>query len=713
MLRNLDLHPVYDSADYDLVKDLITPLLGESHEYWRGVGFFTSGWLQNACKGIVDLVCNGGVARIVTSPIMQKEDWEALQAGDQAKRDCILRDMLREHVLDLSNALSKDTLNALAWMVAENVLDFRFAIPRESNIGGDYHDKVGVFIDSNNDVVAIHGSFNDSAKGSLNGEAFSVFRSWEDGQRPYVEQHHSRLVKLWQRGNSQFQVILLPDAIRDQIVALRTGKRPWKLNYEADDNDIDLVSSQSQTVDVSLRPYQQEAIEAWKQFAFKGIFEMATGTGKTYTALSAAMERRKHLKQVALIILVPYLHLLEQWRRNSEKFGFLPILCSGNHNQWPNEVRSKIQDYRLGVLPSICIIAVHQTAATKRFNAAVKNLPPETTVLIADEVHSLGASHLRDALLPWPKMRIGLSATPRRWYDEEGTKILLDYFGGVCFEYSLEQAIGYFLTPYRYLPLLTSLTDDEMDEYEELSRSIGLLLAFQNVDSDTDVRERLKKLLLRRAQVVSAAENKLPLLLKVLKKQIAACEETGTELRDVLIYCAPGTHKEILSAVSDLGIRCHEFVHTVTMNKRQEVLKQFAEADIQALIAIHCLDEGVDIPSTRTAYFLASTTNPKEFIQRRGRILRKFKGKAHADVYDFVVVPDIQHAHLRRDYDLSLLRREMPRFAEFSASANNEFEARSVIWDTVNAYQALHLFDIKPWDIYHEVMESIEIKDRS
>jgi superfamily II DNA or RNA helicase len=149
------------------------------------------------------------------------------------------------------------------------------------------------------------------------------------------------------------------------------------------------------------------------------------------------------------------------------------------------------------------------------------------------------------------------------------------------------------------------------------------------------------------------------------------------------------------------------------MDKREAVLQQFAEGDIQVLIAIHCLDEGLDIPSTRTAYFLSSTTNPKEFIQRRGRILRRFEGKTCADVYDFVVVPDIQKAHLRRDSDLSLLRREMPRFVEFAASANNEFEARSVIREIVNAFQVLHFFDIKPWDIYHEVMESIEIKERS
>lgn len=712
MLRDLVLHPVYDSAECDLVQDLIAPLLKESNEYWRGVGFFTSGWLKTACKGIVRLVSNGGMARIVTSPVMQKADWEALQVGDNAKRDSVLRDILREQVADLTRALSQNSLNALAWMVAEGVIEFRFAIARDFNMGGDYHDKVGVFIDENEDVVAIHGSFNDSVKGSLNGEAFSVFKSWEEGQLPYVEQHRTRLIKLWCSGNAQFQVLPIPDAIRREIVRLRTETRPWK-NMEREEKGTNKIQPiEKCESEIILRPYQRDALDSWKKQDFKGIFEMATGTGKTFTALAAADERRKALKQVAVLILVPYLHLLDQWRHHCEKFGFLPILCSGNHNQWANEVRSKIQDFRLGVLPSICILAVHQTAATQRFAKALQGLPSESALLVADEVHSLGAPHLRNALSPQVSMRIGLSATPRRWYDQEGTQTLLDYFTGICFEYPLDQAIGTYLTPYRYIPVLTLLTTDEAESYENLSQKIATL-ACRDLEHDVDAEEHLKRLLLQRSQIISAAERKLPLLVDALERLIVDRNKDGTELRDVLIYCAPGNHRKVLRAASNLGLRCHEFVHTVSMGDRESVLRQFAEGDIQVLIAIHCLDEGVDIPSTQTAFFLASTTNPKEFIQRRGRILRKCEGKVRAEVYDFVVVPDIKYAHLRKDSDLSLLRREMPRFAEFAASAENEFEARSEIWKVVNAFQLLHLFEIKPWDIYHEVMESVEIKDRS
>ena len=154
-----------------------------------------------------------------------------------------------------------------------------------------------------------------------------------------------------------------------------------------------------------------------------------------------------------------------------------------------------------------------------------------------------------------------------------------------------------------------------------------------------------------------------------------------------------------------MGLKCHEFVHTVPIKKRQKILEQFNNGDIQVLIAMKCLDEGVDIPSTRTAFFLASTSNPKEFVQRRGRILRLAEGKNKATVYDFIVVPRAEFMPLKRDIDASLLKREMPRFAEFASAASNEFDARSKLWDLVNNYEMLNLFDEKPWDMYKRLIK--------
>ncbi|MDM8555809.1 hypothetical protein QUF75_13845 [Desulfococcaceae bacterium HSG7] len=230
MLRNLKLHPVYDSSERSLIHDLIDPLLIHSKEYLRGVGFFTSGWLRIASCGIINLVENGGKAKFVLSPILEERDWLAFQLGEKAKTDEWLKRILDKNINDLANSLETDTINTLAWMIADEVLEFRFAVPVNEKSVGDYHDKVGLFTDTEGNIVAIHGSFNDTVKGSLNGEAFSVFKSWEAGQRPYVNKHLERLTQLFEKGNSQFKIFSIPEAAKRAFVKLRSSiTRPYAL----------------------------------------------------------------------------------------------------------------------------------------------------------------------------------------------------------------------------------------------------------------------------------------------------------------------------------------------------------------------------------------------------------------------------------------------------------------------------------------------------
>lgn len=700
MLRELNLLPVYDSSEYDLIKDLQVPLLQHSSDYLRGVGFFSSGWLQIASRGMADFVEHGGKARLVLSPILDQRDWEALQLGEEARFDDALKSVLAQRVSDLQSSLATDTLNALAWMIADEVLDIRFAVPRAMDCPGIYHDKVGIYTDDNGDSVALHGSLNDSIQGSLNGEAYSVFKSWEDGQRPYLIQHKSRLESLWNDQNPRFRVRQIPDAIREQIVQLRsTTRRPYSLPETA----VSVAQSPGPRCSLELHPFQQVAIDQWKRAECRGVFEMATGTGKTVTALAAAVDKYHELGRLAVIVLVPYLHLLEQWERNCLNFGFHPILCSSKHGKWQIDVKLRIQDFNLGVTRNLCILAVHMTAASSRFHSAISRLKPEHTMLIGDEVHALGSSHLRSALTDVAGIRLGLSATPRRWFDDEGTAAIFSYFGQTCFEYTLDQAIGKYLTPYRYYPQLVNLTDKEADDYEAFTTQITSLMP--QAEKDPEAHEQMKKLLLKRARIVSGAQAKLPAMLDLLKLLIEQNRKDGRETRDILIYCAPGRHPEVLKAVAALGLRCHEFVHHVCLSDREKLLEQFANGDIQVLVAIKCLDEGVDVPSTRTAFILASSTNPREFVQRRGRILRLFEGKSEATIYDYIVVPPKERIALKREADISILKREMPRFVEFASSALNEFQARAAVRDILDRYEMLNLLDEKPWDVYHKLKQ--------
>lgn len=703
MLRDLDLLPVYDSAEHDLVKDLLVPLFENSITYMRGVGFFTSGWLRVAARGLVSLAERGGRAQYVVSPILEKDDWDALRRGEQAKRDEILKHALEREVHRLASSLENDTRNALAWLVADGLLDFRFAVPRQQGTGGDYHDKVGLFVDEQSDMVAIHGSFNDTIGGTLNGEAFSVFKSWDVGQFPFVQRHRERLIQLWFRGNAQFVIRGIPDAIRERFIRLRSSReRPYRLPSTA----LTRTGPGEPHCPISLRDFQAEAVRKWKESNCRGILEMATGTGKTIAALAAACERYSELGSLALIVSVPYLHLLEQWARVCRDFGFLPLLCSGEHRNWQIEAKSHISDFRLHSLPHVCLIAVHNTAATSAFAEVARRIPQEFCMFVADEAHALGAPKLQAALLPCASMRLALTATPHRWYDEAGTDALMRYFSGVAYEYPLEKAIGKCLVPYEYHPIPVTLTEDEETEFRRITDRIASLQGL--AQSDPEIEETVEFLLIKRARILAAAQRKLPALIEKLRTLFEQHPSYGHELRNVLIYCAPGTHLEVLAAVVGLGLRCHEFVHTVDLATREKVLAQFAQGDIQILVAIKCLDEGIDVPAIQTAFFLASTTNPKEFIQRRGRVLRLAEGKARAVIYDFIVTPADR---CQQETGQSLLRREMPRFAEFASAALNEFEARSKLHDILDRYGMLNLFDERPWDVYRRLVASKDISD--
>lgn len=703
MLKDIDLLPVYDSSEHNLVQDLIVPLVEHSDTYMRGVGFFTSGWLRLAAQGLVSLAERGGHAKYVVSPILDQQDWEALQRGEKAKEDDLLMQSLERSIDDLTVSLERDARDALAWLVADGVLHFRLAVPRATGARGDYHDKVGVFMDQQGDIVAIHGSFNDTVGGTLNGEAFSVFRSWDQGQRPFVAKHRERLSDLWEGNNAQFTTHSIPEAARERFVRLRISRaRPYRLPSAGSGRSL----ARMPRCPFHLRDFQTEAVSKWVENGCRGILEMATGTGKTITALAAASERYSSLERLVLIVSVPYLHLVEQWASVCRQFGFLPVLCSGEHRNWHIEAKSVITDFRLRLLSHVCLLVVHNTSATPLFQEVAGGVPSNLCMFVADEAHALGAPAFQAGLLPGASMRMGLTATPHRWYDEEGTDVLMRYFSGVAFDYPLEEAIGKHLVPYEYHPISVPLTEDEEADYRQITDKVASLQGW--AQSDPQIEETIEILLIKRARLMAGAAGKLPALLDELRSMAKKAQVLGLEIRDILIYCAPGKHREVLRAVAALGLRCHEFVHTVGLADREKILNQFASGDLQALVAIKCLDEGVDVPSTRTAFFLASTTNPKEFIQRRGRVLRLAKGKRRAIIYDFVVIPSDRCSH---DTGQSILRREMPRFAEFAHAACNEFEARSQLHDILDRYEMLNLFDERPWDVYRDLVASKDMPD--
>lgn len=696
MLKELNLKYVYDSTVDDIMKDLVIPLLENSTKYYRGVGYFTSGWLKLASEGLTRFIENGGKAHYIVSPILQKEDWEAIKLGNKALINETLKKSLLESIKNLADSLRNNTLNTLAWMIADKVVEFRFAIPR--NEIGDYHDKVAMFEDNEGNVVIFHGSFNDSVKAMLNGEAVSVFKNWDSNQSDYIAIHRKRLLDLWNGKNNQLMILKMPAVVSDQLIKLRSSDRPYHLNNKG----LEELKQKGPKCPIELRDYQEEAVKHWLKTG-KGILEMATGTGKTITALTAAFRKWEELRRLAIIIAVPYIHLMDQWEVICKKFGFETIKCSGNVGSWSSEIRKKIIEFRHKVIDNLCIITVVNTASKDKFLSLINKLPKEKTLFIADEVHTLGTTNFQNAMPNNADFRLGLSATPWRWFDEKGTRMIYDYFDEVVFEYGLGKAIkNGFLAKYLYFPITVTLTEKEEKEYEELTNKLG---PFLNATENEETAEQKKKLLIKRARIISNASQKIKKLISIINELKEKAYEENEEIKHILFYCPSGKHRKILKIVAQSGLKAHEFVHNIASSERIEILKRFSAGDIQALIAIKCLDEGVDIPATETAVFLASTTNPREFIQRRGRILRLYQGKKLAYIYDFIVVPSLK---TKDSIALSLLRHEMPRFAEFSDIAVNKFDARKKMRPLLDEYGVLHFLDMKPWDIYHEMKRKEE-----
>ncbi len=687
----LSIPSVLDTSTKDLIGDFFVPLLSRAVKYDRGVGYFSSGWFKTSAEGMFEFANNGGAARWVTSPILSERDWDAIIVGDAAKNDSIIRKILEQAVKDLERALKEDTLSALAWMIADNVIDLKLAMPRSKLEGGEFHDKFGIFTDQFGNRVSFNGSYNDSIQGLRNYESIKVFCSWNSAYSDLVEADIARFEMLWDGRDPNVEIFDLPKAIKEKIVKLRKNIRPYPDPDESREgryfDSIELILDEPRIPElITLRDYQNEAIEAWFSSGHRGLLEMATGTGKTITSLAASVRLYEQEGPLALVIAAPFQHLVDQWQREASRFRFLPILAYKSKNTWIDRLSEAIMAFNQGDSKTLCVITTHTTFATDHFQELVQQIEGNR-LLIADEVHHMGAKTTRNYLPAEMPYRLALSATPDRWYDDEGTAELHKYFGSTVYSFSLADAIGVTLSTYYYYPVLVDLTVKEMEEYRELSGKIARLFHAKNIDRE----EVLTKLLIKRADLLNRAENKLSVLGELVDRE--------PNLTHSLFYCAPGQIDEVVHLLGwEKRLRVHRFTAREDTRTRQQLLNDFSDGKLQGLVAMHCLDEGVDVPNTRKAYILASSSNPRQFIQRRGRILRKAKGKKHAYIFDLVTVPPPpeHYSEETTKSERSILKRELRRFVEFASSAQNTQEAYQVIWGLAEDFGILDLqFDNK------------------
>lgn len=686
-LSDLDIRPSYETlGDCDPVSEFYIPALAESMEYDRSVGFFSSASLALAARGIAGLIKNEGRMRLVVSPHFSEADLKAIQDAGKDRDDAV-EEAMSAAMMDvetLADEIERDHVRALGWMLRSGYLDLRIAcvVDGDGNIKGDqlFHQKVGILRDADGMAVSFSGSINETASGWLyNSEEFKVFKNWESGQMTFFQSDEQKFEEIWNNRRSLVRVFEPRGAFCEYLV--NEGK-----SFDIEYNSLDRYGAQSKANRVSLFPYQEEAVQRWRDCDGRLLFEMATGTGKTRTALACLNEVLQKERRVVCVIATPQSTLSRQWERElralSIRFDSTIFADSstGTSTEWARELQENISRILIGRSNSLIVFTTHASACSSKLVGEIESLPSSvSTCLIADEVHGLGAAKQKQALSGRYDYRIGLSATPSRWFDESGTSLIRSFFGD-SFVFSIRSAQNTinpltgkpFLCPYRYHLIFTSLTDEESEKYCALSRRIAQL----SHSDDPDNQERLEKLLLERARVKKDAENKLLAFRHLIDSE---------NLAGGIVFTSPKHICEVESMLGRCGIAAHRYTSkqgTVRkaefggLSEREYILKLFRQGDYEMLIAMKCLDEGIDIPEARVAVLLSSSTNPREYVQRIGRVIRQSPGKEVADIYDFVVEPD--WSRLREVGDLQeekrLFEQEMRRVEDMRINALNSTE---------------------------------------
>lgn len=652
--RNLQIDDQLSSSSHDLLGDFFLPTMNAAKTYDRATGFFSAALWALAPAAFADFFSRGGKVRLLCSPRLSRDERNAIveaDSGDSMTLDQAVRAL--EQLSDRKDDRRRDLLRVLSSLLAVGAVDLRFAeVARESNL---FHDKVGIFSDEESDEISFVGSANESASawsGFGNHEQLEVFKSWqEDRDRTRIEGHKKYFEELW---NGVRQGITVTSSTQAKEIVFKVAPpepvdeilREFRLKTRT------VRSADLTTPQIQLRQYQNQALSNWKANGYKGVISFATGGGKTLTAIKAIDEWIS--ERGPAIVLLPSTVLVRQWER--EIYSWLPeavVQVAGGgtpKSEWKKHI------FRLtteGTRKKRITLATYQTAKTEKFLASVSG--GDHLLLVGDEVHTFGARSTRgiaDALEVGATM--GLSATPERFGDEEGTQAIFSFFGPLLEpRYSIEDALqAGVLCPYDYFFETCVLSDEEMSAWNSLTSDLSREIA----RNEGKFSEKAKRIAIKRARISKSAASKAFAAARIVKDNFV----TGDRW---LIYCESISHLDsVRAAMRDSNISAPVMdYHSKNKPQHQEILRYFSKKG-GVILAIKCLDEGVDIPSTNKAVILSSSTNYREYVQRRGRVLRTIEGKSHAQIWDLLTV---------NSDGLPLTQGEVIRAREFSKSATN------------------------------------------
>ncbi len=688
-MKSLDLKPEYNTDENDVIGEFYRPCLDVATQYDRAVGYFRANIYREMGEEILDFAIEGGEIRICCSPDIPEQDEEAARTGYEmrGKRPSseVESSMIKIFKMMEKNAYELDCLTMLSILIENGSLDLYIA----TRPGGIYHRKIGAFYDEENSVV-FSGSSNETLSAVSreeywgNDEEFDVFRSWgDDFEARKVRTKIQYLKALFSGGTGKTKVRSINKIEKEYLKNIRTHRSLEECREGA--RRRTRIRSDETVEESGITPYlfQEKAIQAWKSSGV-GIICMATGIGKTITALFAIDELLE--SGTPILIVVPSNILLEQWRQNmNEIYPDVPILLAGGGHGWKAMDNKRIFVTQLDC-PRVVIATMH-TASSNDFIEFFSQA--DSPALIADEVHRLGSPTFRRILDINFKYRMGLSATPERHFDKEGTEVLENAFGDEpTFQRDIGDKVelrergkkvpilGTFLSPYYYQFEVVQLTDQEREEWEKKTKEISQAVArhfSRNKDEEPTLSKRIKRLLINRARIHKNAREKVGKATEVISREYP---KDGRWI----VYC---DNLEQLSRVidavreTDPGVAVLEYHSNMSNSERKKVL-DFFKSQPSIMVSIGCLDEGVNIREADGALILASSTNPREYIQRRGRVLRKAKGKRYAKIVDVLVIPEGTAEF--EDFPYSFVKSEIARAWSFSRNAENA-EIKYKLWD--------------------------------
>ena len=714
MLKDCDFKIRYSSEKESIYDKFYVPALSNAITYKRAVGFFSLGIIFNTTAALSYLVENKGQIKIIFGKLISQRDLAQIQEGleyDFSDELPNFKDLIIEH----SGTLVEYRVRLLAYLFKTGQLQMMVALRRN----GLFHQKIGIIEDAAGDCISFNGSMNETLSAldpDINSEEITVFKSWKSGQDDYVDQHNEDFENLWSNSSSENTIVCnLPEVLREEINIIASDqsfipsvaeeKRLLNefLNKNKQVNRITpTVPSEINGNIFEIRPHQKQALTSWQNSNYQGILELATGTGKTITSIYGLTKIAENIPGISAVISVPYLDLAEQWVEQLGMFNIFAIKCYGSRVEW----QPKVKEYLLRNQPRqtefITLVVVNKTFKSDAFQAVLRSFDCEKLFLIGDECHHHMSKSYENRLPLDAKFRLGLSATPFHYLDEEGNERLRAFYGNVVYKYTLYEAIeNGILSKYEYNPIPVTLTPEETEEYFDLSEKIGRLIASRGINNSKS-DEQLQSFLMRRARLIGTASNKL----RELNKLISA----NSVQQHSLFYCSDGKvfdeDSEVSGQTDDAvevkqrvavgkllksnGVRASFFTADESRSQRSSILTNFKNGDINALVAIKCLDEGIDVPACSTAYILASSRNPRQFIQRRGRILRKSPGKDKAIIYDFIVVlPEGSIDEVEKESDF--FKRELERVADFAKHSSNHLSSLNALDFWLEKYDLHHL----------------------